>query len=247
MADGDIVHSRLRRCYQKPYERLCGGKASIDECVHVLMQAIRRDIVHKGNLPVKLAQIMGEILDRCISTTGENNSVNWAALNVQFDRLVQQFDGQHYLKELSLRASKSLINELRYERVDEVDNASVEIFKRYINEVYESEFKERIPLNPEDNAGIDEATLKKRMEEMEPYINQEINLLAEKAMRNMSVENLGQQPRRKIKSLEEDEDLMAEHNHNNRIKIGKLLSEESIKPLQITTQDWKQCLSSRKQ
>ena len=49
MADGDIIHSRLGGIYQKPYKLLCEGKATIDECAHVLIQAFNKDIVKKGD------------------------------------------------------------------------------------------------------------------------------------------------------------------------------------------------------
>lgn len=44
MADGDIVHGRLRKLYQKPYKWLCGGKATSNECARVVLEKLKQDI-----------------------------------------------------------------------------------------------------------------------------------------------------------------------------------------------------------
>lgn len=209
MPDGDIVHSRLRRLYQKPYKWLCEGKATSDECARVMMQALKQDIVNKGNLPVKLAQSMGEIVDEAINAADDNGSVDWAVLSMKCDNLVQQFDGRPDLKELTTRAAKSLINDLKYEAKVDVDNASVEIFTRYMNEVYESEFKERTPLTSEHYAGIDQATLSERIEKIQLNINAAISEWAKAAINHQSIETLRLPCRFSQKPVDLNEDLLA--------------------------------------
>ncbi|MEW6493744.1 MAG: hypothetical protein AB1589_14725 [Cyanobacteriota bacterium] len=208
MPDGDIVHSRLAQLYKKPYQWLCEGKADSDECARVAIEALKRDLMRKGDLPVMLAKHMGESLERAISDASDNGFVDWAALSVEFDRLTQQADGSHYLKELTLRAGKSFLNALRYEREVDTDSASEAILKHYMYEVYESEFKERIPLTSEHHAGIDEVTLNRRIQEIQADILAATSKWAKKATEDQSVANLRLPRRPELKPVDLDEDLL---------------------------------------
>jgi hypothetical protein len=229
-----------------PYQSFCEGKADRNECARVAKEALKRDIMKKGDLPPMLAKRMGESLERAINDAGESDSVNWVALSVEFDRLAQRANGSHYLKELTLHASKSVLRDLRYGREIDADSASEAILKRYMYQVYKSGFKERIPLTSEHYAGIDEVTLVGRIEEIQSDINAAISTWAKKANADESVANLKKPPRRKVNKAEDrEEDLLSAHNHNNCRKIEKLLQgEESAELSQITTHNLKEYLSS---
>jgi len=146
MPDGDRIHSRLTRLYKKPYKWLCEGKANNNECARIMMKALKQDIIRKGDLPVMLARSMGKLLDDTINDAGDRSSVDWTALNLEFDGLVQKTCGTHYLKELTLYAAKSVLHDCRYGQEIDTGNASKKILERYMNNLYKSEFKERIPL-----------------------------------------------------------------------------------------------------
>lgn len=209
MPDGDIVHNRLRRLYQKPYKWLCEGKATSDECARVVLEKLKQDIKDKGDLPVLLTQSMTDRLTQAISAVNELGAGDYAALNVEFDTLVQQSDGRPDLKELALHAGKSVLRDLRYGQEVDLDNTSAVILERYMNEVYESEFKERIPLTSEHYAGVDEATLSQRIEEIQPNIKVGISKFAKDAINKQSVAKLSL-PRRSLrKAIDLDEDLLA--------------------------------------
>lgn len=208
MTDGDIVHDRLRRLYQKPYKWLCEGKATSNECARVLLEKLKQDIKDKGDLPVILTQSMADRLVQATSTNDELGSEDWAALSMKFDRLVQQSNGRPDLKELALRAGKSVLHDLRYGQEVDVGNASVIILERYMNEVYESEFKERVPLTPKHYAGVDQATLSKRIKGIQPNIKIGINKFAKDAINKQSVAKLSL-PRRSLRrAIDLDENLL---------------------------------------
>jgi hypothetical protein len=209
MPDGDIVHNRLSRFYQKPYKWLCEGTASVSERTWAVMKALKQDLIRKGDLPIILAQQMGEKVRRIFSGNDGNSSIDWAALNMELDRLAQRVDGAPYLKELILSAAKSLVNDLRYRRNVSVENASETILQHYVNKVYASEFKDRIPLTSEHYAGIDEVTLKERIEEIQPDILAVANKWAKRANADGSVAKLRLPCRRQVKEVDMDEDLLA--------------------------------------
>jgi hypothetical protein len=76
MPDGDVIRNSLKRFYKKPYKWLCEGKATTDECAQAVMEALKKDLIQNGNLPVILAQNMAGRLDQVISTSGENGLVD---------------------------------------------------------------------------------------------------------------------------------------------------------------------------
>lgn len=208
MPDGDIVHDQLAWRYQKPYKWLCEGTASISECSWAVMKALKEEIKQKGDLPVALAQQMGEKLSHIFSCHLDKSSIDWAATNMEFDRLSQQIKTSHYHKELVLNAGKSIVNDLRYRRIENIDNFSESILKYYFFKVYKSSFKERIPLILKHYFGVNEITLEKRIQEIEPDILAVANTWAKKADTDGSVAKLRLPPRRQVKKVDLDEDLL---------------------------------------
>lgn len=113
MPDGDIVHSRLRRLYQKPYKWLCEGTATNDECARALLEKLKQDIKAKGDLPVALSQSMADSVAQVSSHLEEARESDFVKLSKEFEALAQKANGRLDLKELALRAGKSLLNDLR--------------------------------------------------------------------------------------------------------------------------------------
>ncbi|XGV86903.1 MAG: hypothetical protein ACAF42_15365 [Limnothrix sp. BL-A-16] len=209
MPDGDIVHNRLRTLYQRPYKWLCEGNATSDECSRALLESLKRDLIQKGDLPIRLCQSMADMLDQALTSSNELGSRDYADLSMNFDKLVQQSDGRPDLKELALRAGKSVICDLRYGQKMDIDNLSFSLVFRYINEVYESEFKECIPLTFEHHAGIDQVTLSERIKEIEPKLRDGISKFSKDAINKQSIANLSLPRRFSHKRIDLDENLLA--------------------------------------
>jgi hypothetical protein len=134
MADGDIVHNKLKRIYQKSYKDLCEGKASNSECVRSVVNALRQDLQKKGDLPIKLVQNMVEKLRQTLVESDGNIFVDWPKLNREFEQIVQKVDGRPDLKELTLRAGKNFLHKYRYGLVAGIENASATIMQQYMNQ-----------------------------------------------------------------------------------------------------------------
>ncbi len=209
MPDGDIVHNRLRRLYQKPYKWLCEGTATSDECARAVLEKLKQDIKAKGDLSIVLAQAMAASVAQIISTLEEARESDFAKLSVEFDNLVQQADGSPYIKELILRAGKGYLNDLRNGREVDITHTSEAIWRRYAHEVYESEFKERIPLTSEHHAGVTQGTLERRIEAMQSSVDSGIQKFAQNAIRNQSVAKLSLPRRPSRKAIDLNEDLLA--------------------------------------
>ena len=185
-----------------------------------------------------LAKSMGERLTQAISNSGGIIFVDWATLRLEFNRLEEQADGSHRLKELVLRAGRSVLHDLEYGREVDFDRPSEAILCRYMTEVYETGFKECIPWE------ADQAILE-RLEPIESNILAAICQWAKKADGDGSVRKLNLRSLPKVQEIDKSvDDLLAGHNHDNCRKINELLQ---ITPndFQITDQALKQCLSAR--
>jgi hypothetical protein len=206
MADGDIFRSRLG-VYKKLYEWLCENKASMCECTQIAIKALKQDLKNKGDLPIKLAQSMGERLFPILSLEDENKSVDWGCASREIEKILQ-VDGRHDVKELILCAGKSFLHELRYSNNRELTakNISEAILGQYMTTVLESGFQGRIPLTDEHHAGMNDRTLKPLIKEVLSAVVSTINNWATKANLDGSVSKL-RVPRRQMNPVDMDEDL----------------------------------------
>ena len=208
MADGDIFR-KLKRVYIKSYKGLCDGKATIAECARSIMKALRLDIKIKGDLPIILALKMGGMLTQILDEVNVNTSVNWGSVNKEIEKIVQQVDGLHHVKELILRAGKQFIQEIRHGYREEINmsSASEVILGNYMNEVYESGFKGCILLIDNHHAGIDGVTLERKIKEIQPEVTSAISNWAKKAITDKNLEKLRLPPRRQVTTIDMDGDL----------------------------------------
>ncbi len=206
MADGDIFRNGLG-VYKNLYNWLCENKASMSECTQLAIKALKQDLKKKGDLPIKLAQDMGERLSQILSIEGENKSVDWGSANREIEKILQ-VDGRHDVKELILCAGKSFIHKLRYGGDLELNASSISeaILGQYMTTVFESGFHGRIPLTDEHHAGMNDRTLKQQIREMQPAVASAIDNWAKKANSDGSIAKL-RVPRRPVNPVNMDEDL----------------------------------------
>ncbi len=191
MADGDVFR-KLQRVYIKSYKGLCEGKATIAECARSTMTALKKDIQIKGDLPIILAQKMGEMLNQILGEVNSSTSVDWGNVNKEIEKIVQQVDGLHHVKELILRAGKQFIQEIRHGYSEEINvsSASEVIVGNYMNEVYESGFKGCILSTDNHYEGMDGVTLEGKIKDIQPEVMSAISDWAKKAIVDRSVEKL---------------------------------------------------------
>lgn len=209
MPDGDKVHSKLRLRYQTPYKALCEGVATSGQCAQSLLKALKRTLQEQGNHPVRLAQTMANSLQQAVESSDGMSSVNWSDIGATFDKLAQEIDGSHKVKELALRAGRLVLHDYRYSAEQDMGHLSTLIIKQYMRETYESEFKERLPLLSKDqkhHAGIDQETLDQRVRDIDPDVSAAIFKWSQKVDLTGRVEDLRlpRQPKQKPVGLDED-------------------------------------------
>ncbi|MGB3790185.1 MAG: hypothetical protein WA949_19405 [Phormidesmis sp.] len=206
MPDGDKVHGSLKLRYQNSYKALCEDAGTSNERAKSVLRALKKTLRERGNHPIRLAQAMGDCLQKTVEGSSDSISVSWAGAGESFEELARVTDGSPYAKELALRAGRVLLHAYRNGVETDVENASTLIIKQYMRDTYEAEFKERIPLADKHHAGVDEATLNERVEAMEPDISNAISKWADKVADTGRVEDirLPRQPKQKPVDLDED-------------------------------------------
>ena len=125
----------------------------------------------------------------------------------QIDDLINLADCPHREKELISRASKTVLNELRHGVEMEASNVQLEIFKQYIREKYEADFKERIPLSREHHNGVSHGELMRRLEALEPYLDLGFHQFSQTAIKDQNLDNL-RLPRQVRREINLNEDLL---------------------------------------
>ncbi|MEM9944896.1 MAG: hypothetical protein AAF810_02405 [Cyanobacteria bacterium P01_D01_bin.36] len=208
MPDGDKVHGNLKLRYQNPYKALCENAGTSNERAKSLLRALKKTLKEQGNHPIRLAQAMGDCLQRTVEGSSDPSSVPWASAGQNFEELARATDGSPYAKELALRAGRVLLHAYRNGIETDVENASALIIKQYMRDTYESEFKERIPLTDKHHDGVDEATLMERVEAMEPDISNAIGKWAEKVASTGRVDDIRLPRQPKLRPVGIDEDLL---------------------------------------
>ncbi|WP_019488084.1 hypothetical protein [Kamptonema formosum] len=208
MPDGDKVHSRLSGLYQLPYKMICERKGDNNECAWYLRKAVLQDIQTNYGVAVKHAKRMGEILGQAMQNAGKNSCVNSAALSMEIDRQVRQSEVKHYVKELLRRAGKRILHELRYNQSMNTSNLPEAVVEQFFQEAYKANFEERIPLNPNHHAGVDNVTVTECVKALRSDIFPEIRKWAKKATTDEDVKNLRRSSRKKVKEIDLNEDLL---------------------------------------
>ncbi|MGK7941618.1 MAG: hypothetical protein AB4062_16000 [Crocosphaera sp.] len=208
MPDGDKIHDKLWWGYQKPYKELCEGKSNVQECAWTIMESLLKNIKRNGDIPLQIAQLMEESINQASLNIGNCQNLDWRSLRQHFDRLVQQFNLSHYLKETVLRAGKKVLHDLRYARPINGNSPSEAIVTQYFYELYQYQFRDRIPLTHQHHAGIDHRTLEEKITSMEAEIVPVFSKWGQKADKEGTVTKLRRPRRKSIESVDLQEDLL---------------------------------------
>jgi hypothetical protein len=208
MPDGDRVHSHLGGFYHKPYKWLCEGVARPEECARIILDGLRKDLKQIAKVPLLLSRNISDLLSQKIGPLEFSNDLAAARISRQIDELIRQVDGPYREKELISRASKTVLNDLRHGQEMDASNIQLAIFKQYICEKYEAEFKERIPLSREHHNGVSHGELMRRLEALEPDLDLGIHQFAQTAIKDQNLDNL-RLPRQVRREINLDEDLLA--------------------------------------
>jgi len=203
MPDGDKVHSKLPWRYQRPYQRLCESKTSSQESVWELMKALLQDIRQKGDNFLKTAQLLAEELENHLLTIRFQG--NLAPFREDIDKFIKNSNLSHRNQQILIQAIQNTLKKIQNNTF--TNNLKEEMIAESFKIILRVNFIGKLPLNQAHYAGVDDQTLRQRVNEMTPEIESIIYTLSKKANQQGSVKNL-RLPRRKNRQvIGMDEDL----------------------------------------
>ena len=202
MPDGDIIHDRLPRLYQRPYRFLCEGKAEDDECSKALQRALKRDLQKAGDALAHAALVVGDAIDRVRSRPGEFDA---AAANGAVDEALRSVHCPSAHREGLRDAARDVVQDLRYGDDGRAVNHGEEVYRRLAVRRAESQFEARVPLTDTHHNGADPVEIEGRIRAMAPDVERAASAFARKVAGGGSVSGFRLPPkRRRPVSLEEN-------------------------------------------
>ena len=129
MPDGDRVNSRLGGLYQKPYKILCEGVVSSEECARTLLESLKRELQQNAKWSLQLSRVIADLFSQCIGPLAFSNEIEAARISRQIDELTRNVDCPLREKDLIVRASKSVLSDLRHGQETELPQFSVYHFQ----------------------------------------------------------------------------------------------------------------------
>src|SRR5215510_23333 len=195
MPDGDIVHVKLSRRYQKPYKQLCEGLYGDAELTRAVLRPLKQDLQDYGDAPLKLIQQVAAELNRIPDEPLLKQFINWADKSKSIDRCAQQISGRPTAMQLAVQACQQQLQELRYGSC--AQDLTKEMYRKYVSVVYEATFEGRVPL-PQHYNGIAQAAVDARLQGMRTYVEQGIDCFAAQMLRNGTVSSLRRPPMARV-------------------------------------------------
>lgn len=191
MPDGDRVHPRLARAYQKVYKQLCEGRSSSESLANEAVRTIKCQLQQGGDAP---AHLVAQIASRLTELPKEpllRGMIDWSAKSREIDQIVAQAGVPKRIGEHIAEASKGLLYDIRIGET--VSKTNVQLLERALNRLYLAEFEERVPM-VQHHQDASQQFVQACLDEMRPFVKQKLAYLARQAAKYTSFERLRQPP-----------------------------------------------------
>jgi hypothetical protein len=194
MPDADKVHAKLCGSHRGVYKKICEDHFSEEDLAHDELRAIIKDVGCYGDEPLQLIRKAVAVLNQI--PTGplflNNSAINWAVIRRQLETIAQTHSSLTTSSQigidLALRSCQEFLHDIRYGIVvGNIEEAKV--IRNYLVNVYKANFEERIQLSRHYN-DADPNFVAARVEGMRPYIEKDIQFIAQQIERKGSVRSL---------------------------------------------------------
>ena len=194
MADGDEIHANLPRRYLNNYRDICAPQSGFnpEDNAHALARTVIKDANNYGNPPVNfMVECVEKVFDKLPSEPLLRQSVNYASLQLQIDKIARQHFGNEQGMDLAKRAARNGLEDYRHEgSIPTLTN----VFENYYTNIHQARFSKRVPLTTAHLNGLPATEVDRRLNEILPYSKQEYKHLAKSLARNPDVKK--RHPRR---------------------------------------------------
>lgn len=206
MPDGDRVHPGLARQYQKVYKQICEGTFSDASLASEATEALKRELKRGGDAPAHLMDRIADRMDQLPKEPLFRSQIDWPAMSREIDHMVTQAGVQKRMGSHIAEVSKGLLYELRQD--GPAPNTHTRLMERTLNNIYRSEFEERVPL-AQHYDGASQASVQARLDEMRPYVQRTLAAFARQASRRSSFQHLRRAPIAHPKISPHDTDVLS--------------------------------------
>jgi hypothetical protein len=139
MPDGDRVHPRLPRPYQKVYKQVCEGRFNSESLAAEVVQIVKHQLQQGGDEP---AHLVAQIASRLTTIPKEpllRGIVDWPAKSREIEQMIAQARVPKRIGEHIAEASKELLYDIR--TGETISKTNVQLMERMLNRFYRAEFE----------------------------------------------------------------------------------------------------------
>lgn len=172
MPDGDKVHDRLERRYQKSYKQLCEGKVSGAEFADGLVETVWQDMKQSDPDDV-LIHVLKDVAKQLQDILARKmfEEIDWQ----REEKLMKAKTRIYANKAMREAAAKACEEEYRAIRHGVYpSNCLLELISGYMTNVYESKFVECLPLTPKHYRGVSTAFVGEQLEIRRPFVKAQL-------------------------------------------------------------------------
>jgi hypothetical protein len=143
MPDGDRVHPRLARPYQKVYKQLCEGQFDSESLAAEAVETVKHQLQQGGDAP---AHLVAQIASRLAVIPKEpllRGMVDRPAKSREIEQMVAQAGVPKRIGEHIAEASKELLYDIR--TGETISKTNVQLMERTLNRLFTAEFERLVP------------------------------------------------------------------------------------------------------
>lgn len=204
MPDGDIVNSKLKRCYHKPYMMICESAIGIPECASSVLSVLKKEIQRGGNSPFELAKVLSHKIS-------ENSNLIELKQSHKLKEIlrIEMRESRISVKKIGIleNSINSLIHDLRYKNISPTANFHKEIVKKYLVECYTAFFVGKINSTTKHYKDADPIEVQTRIYKMKALIDKTVHAWTNTIIKDGDVKKL-KQLKTKKKNINLEENLL---------------------------------------
>ncbi len=192
MPDGDIVHSKLSRYYQKVYKQICDGQFGGEALAHELLHTVIKDIQKYGDEPITLIKNVAVQFEQLPTGPLLKPTINWDNQIRAIEDIARKIDGNRRGIALAIKASKDFVYEFKQELKygDYSRHIFSEITRKYLQNIYRADFEDLVPAISQHYKGVSQEFVRDRLVEMQPYVMQGLEKYVSQIVKSQSINYL---------------------------------------------------------
>jgi hypothetical protein len=173
MPDGDRF-GRLRPRYNQVYKQICEGHFSPEQLARELLapERFQKEINECGEAPYMIAKQATEHISAILLRLIVGMSIDWNDAQEQLETAARGIICSNAVRELTLKACMETLCDMQHGGL--AGDLQETIVHRFFIDLFEAKFADCLPLIPEHFDGVSDEFVRGRLEEMRPFVIDEL-------------------------------------------------------------------------